>query len=153
MALTNVNANFNPNGFNWGMPKALQFGNMGGSLMSGAQSLAPSITTVPGVGDTSGGGASSGGLFSRFLDSKDGPGWGGTALSAISGLGGAYMNMKNYGLQKDALNFSRDSFNKNYEAQKTTTNASLEDRQRARVASNANAYESVGDYMNKNRVN
>ena len=33
-----------------------------------------------------------------------------------------------------------------------TVNAQMEDRQRARVASNPGAYQSVGDYMNNNRV-
>ena len=31
-----------------------------------------------------------------------------------------------------------------------TLNTQMEDRQRARVASNPTAYQSVGDYMNKN---
>lgn len=38
----------------------------------------------------------------------------------------------------------------NYEAQKKTTTASLEDRQRARMTSNAGAYQSVDDYMSQN---
>ena len=60
--------------------------------------------------------------------------------------------MKNYGLMKDQLAFSKDSFAKNYEAQRTTTNASLQDRQAARVASNPGAYQSVSDYMAKNGI-
>lgn len=79
-------------------------------------------------------------------------GWGSAALGLIQGLGGAYMGMKQYGLAKEQLQFSKDAFNKNYEAQKSMTNASMEDRQRARVASNAGAYQSVGDYMAKNGI-
>ena len=63
------------------------------------------------------------------------------------------MGMKQYGLAKDALNQAKEQYNKNYAAQKTTTNSSLEDRQRARVASSPNAYESVDTYMAQNRIN
>lgn len=79
-------------------------------------------------------------------------GWGGMALGAAQGLGNLYMGMQQYGLAKKALQQSKDQFEKNYAAQRTTTNASLEDRQRARVASNAGAYQSVGDYMNQHGI-
>ncbi len=79
-------------------------------------------------------------------------GWGGAALGLIQGLGSAYMGMKQYGLAKDQLQFSKDSFNKNYAAQAKMTNSMLEDRQRARMASNPGAYQSVGDYMAKNGI-
>ena len=85
----------------------------------------------------------------------DGPsvnGWGGMALGALQGLGNAYMGMKQYGLARDQLQFSKDAFNKNYAAQAKMTNASLMDRQRARVASNPGAYQSVGDYMAQNWI-
>jgi hypothetical protein len=91
------------------------------------------------------------GLFDNFLSStKDGvttQGWGTPALGVASGLMNAFMGMKQYGLAKDSLAEGKRQFGLNYEAQKTTTNAQLEDRQRARVASNAGAYQSVGDYM------
>ena len=79
-------------------------------------------------------------------------GWGGAALGLLQGLGSAYMGMQQYGLAKDQLQFSKDSFNKNYAAQKSMTNATMEDRQRARVASNPGAYQSVGDYMAQNGI-
>lgn len=79
-------------------------------------------------------------------------GWGGTALGIAQGLGNLYMGMQQYGLAKKALAQSKEQFDKNYAAQRTMTNASLEDRQRARVASNPGAYQSVGDYMQQNRV-
>lgn len=92
------------------------------------------------------------GLDTPFLSStKDGlttQGWGTPALGVASGLLNAFMGMKQYGLAKDSLAEGKRQFGLNYEAQKTTTNAQLEDRQRARVASNAGAYQSVGDYMN-----
>ena len=59
------------------------------------------------------------------------------------------MGMKQYGLAEDALKEQKRQFNINYEAQRKMTNSQLADRQRARVASNPNAYESVADYMKK----
>jgi len=79
-------------------------------------------------------------------------GWGGQALGLLQGLGSAYMGLQQYGLAKDQLQFSKDAFNKNYAAQAKMTNASLLDRQRARVASNPGAYQSVGDYMAQNAI-
>jgi len=79
-------------------------------------------------------------------------GWGGMAISGLSALGNAYMGMKQYGLAKEQFAESKRQYNQNYAAQRTLTNSQLEDRQRARVASNAGAYESVGSYMNRNGV-
>jgi hypothetical protein len=79
-------------------------------------------------------------------------GWGSLALGAAQGLGGLYMGMQQYNLAKETLANNKAQFERNYAAQKTTTNANLEDRQRARVASNAGAYQSVGDYMAQNGV-
>lgn len=74
--------------------------------------------------------------------------WGDIAKLGM-GLGSLYMGMKQYGLAKDQLSFQKDSFAKNFNAQAKLTNSHLADRQAARVASNAGAYQSVGDYMNK----
>lgn len=79
-------------------------------------------------------------------------GWGSMALGAAQGLAGAYLGMKQYGLAKDSLKEGKRQFNLNYGAQKQTTNTRLEDRQRARVASNPTAYQSVGAYMNQNGI-
>lgn len=93
-----------------------------------------------------------------FLDSYDanglkiGQGWGGAAFGAAGGLASAYLGMKQYGMAKETLAANKDQFNRRFEAQRTTTNSQLEDRQRARVASNAGAYESVGSYMDRNAV-
>lgn len=79
-------------------------------------------------------------------------GYGGLALGAAQGLGSLYLGMKQYQLAKDTLATNKAQFERNFAAQQKTTNTALEDRQRARVASNAGAYQSVGDYMNANRV-
>lgn len=86
---------------------------------------------------------------------KDGiktEGWGGLALGAASALGGAFMGMKQYGVAKQQLAESKRQFDVNYGAQRQLINTELEDRQRARVASNPSAYQSVGTYMNENKV-
>lgn len=79
-------------------------------------------------------------------------GWGGLALNAAGGLASAFLGMKQYGLAKQTLAENKRQFQLNYDAQKQTTNTRLEDRQRARVASNAGAYQSVGDYMTVNGI-
>jgi hypothetical protein len=94
---------------------------------------------------------------SGFLGSRDAngvqtQGWGGLALGGAQALGSLYMGMKQYGLAKETLANNKAQFERNFAAQRQTTNAALEDRQRARVASNPGAYQSVGDYMNQNEV-
>ena len=68
------------------------------------------------------------------------------ALGAIS----AYKALK---LGKENLAFQKDSFNKNFEAMKGTTNAEMEDRQARRVRYDAqnglNNHLSVSEYMAK----
>lgn len=91
-------------------------------------------------------------LGSKAADGTSTMGLGSLAIGGASALGNLYMGMKQYGLMEDQLSFAKDSFNKNWEAQKTTTNSQLEDRQAARVASNSSAYQSVGDYMKKNGI-
>lgn len=124
-----------------------------------------SSSTVNAMGDTAD--AASTGFLSSFnnwmknsgvlssYDKNTGiktDGWGSLGLGAINSAANLIMGMKQYGLAKDQLNFQKDSFAKNYAAQRTSMNTQLEDRQRARVASNAGAYESVGSYMDKNRI-
>lgn len=75
-----------------------------------------------------------------------------TGVGVASGLFNAWMGMKQYGLAKETLAQGKREFNLNYDAQRRTTNASLEDRQRARVASNPGGYQSVGGYMAKNGI-
>ena len=90
-----------------------------------------------------------GGIFGNMLGPN---GWGGLALGGLQALMGGWMGMKQYGIAKDTLKEGKRQFNKNYTAQASTINTQLEDRQRARVASNAGAYESVTPYMDKNRI-
>lgn len=83
-------------------------------------------------------------------------GFGGLALGAAQGAASTYLGMKQYGLAKDSLKQNKREFNLNYDANAKLTNSRLEDRQRARVASQAgspnSSYQSVSDYMSKNGV-
>ena len=65
-----------------------------------------------------------------------------SALGAIS----AYKALK---LGKENLNFQKESFAKNFEASKNTTNAQLENAQRVRVSADPTNAMSVADYMAK----
>ncbi len=92
----------------------------------------------------------------KTADGTQHMGWGGMALGAGQALFGAWDGMRNYGLQKDQLAFSKDAFAKNWDAQRKTTNSQLQDRQQARLASregaSTNPYQSVGDYMKQNGI-
>lgn len=125
-----------------------QEGAMGGYGLqaNGAQIPTPNLTGgAPQVGGGAGGDWS-------WLGNRNQQGMAGVALGGVQALGGLYLGMQQYNLAKDSLAFQKDSFNKQYETNKTLTNSQLEDRQKARVASNAGAYQSVGDYMNQNGV-
>ena len=73
-------------------------------------------------------------------------------LQAAGGLWGAYNGMQQTKLAKQQMANSLNQWNKNYANQVSSYNTRLEDRQRARVGSNPNAYESVDSYMQKNRL-
>ena len=122
---------------------------LSGGLTTGA-SAADLSSVLPGFNGA-------GGASTSFLDKMMGyegkngyvPGWGGMALSAASGIGQSLMSMKQYGLMEDQLKEQKRQFDINYAMQKKSFNSQVEDRQRARVASNPGAYESVTDYMKK----
>ena len=78
--------------------------------------------------------------------------WAPQALNAISGLGQSWLGMQQLGLAKEQFAFQKDSFQKQYDNQTTLTNASQRDRQSARVAAAPGAYQSVGEYMQQNKV-
>lgn len=91
------------------------------------------------------------GMFS--WDNMLGPnGWGGLALGAAQGLFGGYLGLQHLGLANKSFAENQRQFNMNYDSQRRLTNAQLEDRQRARLASNANAYQSIDTYMNQNGI-
>ncbi|AUV61828.1 hypothetical protein HWB52_gp13 [Pseudomonas phage Littlefix] len=99
------------------------------------------------------------GLFSQSgmfggLDDKGvaSGGWVGPAAGIASTIFGAIQGNKQLSMAEDRFKESKRQFDANYNAQRQTTNTQLEDRQRARVAANPNAYESVDSYLAKNRI-
>lgn len=79
-------------------------------------------------------------------------GWAAPALGIGQAVMGGIMGNRQLGLAEDNFKEGKRQFNLNYGAQRQTTNTQLEDRQRARVASNPGAYESVDTYLDKNRI-
>ena len=86
------------------------------------------------------------------MDFLGADGWGNLALGGIQTGLGAYMGFKQLGAAKDQLNFQKESFNKNYEASKQTTNTQLADRQKRRYAENPDHYKSSAEYMKANGI-
>lgn len=76
----------------------------------------------------------------------------GAGVGLLQAGWGAYNGMQQLKLGKESLAFQKDAFNKNYAAQRQATNTGMQDRQAARVSANPGAYQSVGDYMNQNRI-
>ena len=159
-------AGYNPSGFM--QPSAfgpsndyMSLGSGWGSPVSSAPGGIPSMnlggSAVP-IAQPMGAGAGTDwwsqfkGLMGGAVGTPNAPGWGGLALGAGQGLMNGYLGLQQLGLAKDAFKESKAQFAKNFEAQRTTTNAALNDRQRARVASNPGAYQSVGDYMQQNGI-
>lgn len=144
-------------------------GTTGGNPIGGASQQ--SLVNFPGFGGNSGGavastGAGGGGggllgnIFSRQslfggTNAETGittGGWAPVALGAGQAIFGALQGNKAMGLAEKQFKESKRQFDLNFNAQRQSINTQLEDRQRARVASNATAYEPVDAYLNKNRV-
>lgn len=79
-------------------------------------------------------------------------GWAAPAVGIGSAIMGGINGNKQLKLAEGQLKEGKRQFDLNYGAQRTTTNTQLEDRQRARVASNPSGYESVSSYLDKNRI-
>lgn len=103
------------------------------------------------IGNLLGGNGLTGGNVGQGLG-----GWmasNGTALNAgvgllTSGLG-AWQGYNTNKLAKQQMNQQASQFNQQMTLSKGLLNQNMEDRQRARVASDPNTYQSVSEYMNK----
>lgn len=75
--------------------------------------------------------------------------------SPLIGLGkgimDGYLGLQNLELARDSFEFQKDAFSKQFENQRTLTNAQLRDRQRARNSSGG-GYQSTDAYMAQNGV-
>lgn len=105
-------------------------------------------------------GSGEGGMFSRQgmfggMDRNTGiatAGWAPTALGIGQAFLGARQGQQALDLANKQFGESKRQFDLNFGAQRQSINTQLEDRQRARVASNPGAYEDVDSYMKKNKV-
>ena len=116
-----------------------------------------SMPSVPGGGMPGNDTGPNWGVMDRLFgaENQDGSKIGGAAMPALqmgTGLLQGYLGLKQLGLAEDQFDESKKQFGLNYDAQRTTTNSQLRDRQKARVASNAGAYESVDSYMKDNQI-
>lgn len=131
-------------------PSLWDQGSMSPSLDSLGTGFTNSANTFNNTSLTGSGGSGS------FLDSilggmgdMSGLQMGQLGLGGVNSLLQGYLGFQNLGLAKKQYQSQLDQFNKQWDANKKLTNASLADRQAARVASNPNAYQSVDDYMKK----
>ena len=79
----------------------------------------------------------------------------GNIMGGLSGLAGAYVGYKQLGLAEDQFDFTKDITNRNLFNQAQITNATMRDRQNARIGSagTANApYQASNKYMARNQV-
>lgn len=159
---------------------AMMLGNLGGSgalssfgsdAGSGAQNIAslfqagqtggtPALGGGGGLLDSLSGMWNGDGFFSKNsllgnVDTKTGiksQGWAPLALGFGQAIYGGIQGQRTQKLAENQFKEGKRQFDLNYNAQRDTINTNLEDRQRARVASNPGAYQSVSEYMDKNRI-
>lgn len=133
----------------------------GGSGGSGAPLTVPFGTQA---GNLLGGGGASSGLFGDLFSRQSmfggtntetgitTGGWAPVALGAGQAIFGALQGNKANALAEKQFKEGVRQFDLNFNAQRKTINSQLEDRQRARNASNSTAYQSTDEYLKKNAV-
>lgn len=162
---------YDQEGFQSPQLSAMSLGNMGSSVpfttdtASGAQNIASLFSGTQGGSVPTGSGGNSmfssigdlfsknslfGGTDARGVTTK---GWAPMALGIGQALFGAYQGQQAQKMAQQQFKEGKRQFDLNYGAQRQSMNTAMEDRQRARVASNPGAYESVSAYMDKNRIN
>lgn len=103
-----------------------------------------------GIGAPQLGGTPPTGQGIQWLGTADKQGVLGAGLGVANGVMNAYLGMKQYGIAKQSLKQGREQFDRNFKVQGDLTNASLSDRQAARVGGSApGTYMPVAEYMAK----
>lgn len=93
-----------------------------------------------------------GGMFkSTFLNENGGLNVGNIA-SLLGSIGSIYGAMQSYGLAKDSLDFSKETFKTNLANQTKSYNTALEDRARSRYSQEGGSQSDADDYVRKNRL-
>lgn len=118
------------------------FGTSTASTTSGIPAVPTTSQLTDGVTNQTGG-------ISDALGKMSGLQLGQLGLSGLSGVLNGYLGWQNMNTAKSQASNAQNNWNKQWDANVKTTNASLADRQRARLASNPNGYESVDSYMKK----
>ena len=120
------------------------FGNLFSNWFSSGNSSGNTSGTQTGI--QSGTGGSSNGIFGDLLG----------GLNTIGQLYGAYKQLDYLNsaldLQQEQFDFTKEAWNKNYENQVSSYNTRIEDRQRARLSADPNAYQSLDTYMAENQL-
>lgn len=144
MAYPNSNDYANMDFTNWRGPSVnnVNGGASPASLFSGLQGLFAGDSLFS--GNSLFGGTNANGTQSM--------GWAAPAIGIGQAVLGGINGNKQLGLAESQFKEGKRQFDLNYGAQRQTTNTQLEDRQRARVASNPSGYESVSSYLDKNRI-
>lgn len=130
-------------------------GGIGGTNTFGSGSLNSTVPNTYQPGGSSPFGSLD--MEDKGFDSLKMFGAGAQGLSALGSLVQAYNGYKQIQLGRDAFNFSKSAYNQDTANQSRLVNSELEDRQKSRISSTGNnnaggVYESLGSYMNKNRV-
>jgi len=136
-------------------PNALQQLNM-----SPYAPKAPSFMDQAGMQNTMGSYGSNTAYQPTFMDKmfgyQDGDmQYGAMAPGLLQGAGSIAQSILGWGQLSEAKKqnaFTQEAWQKQYDNQTTLTNASQRDRQSARVAAAPGAYQSVGEYMQQNKV-
>ena len=143
---------------NWGgAPPSSQFQQQ--PMQAGPQSYLANEAIAPGMQNTMANNTSPG-FTPSFMDKmfgyQDGNvQYGAMAPGLLQGAGSIAQSILGWGQLGEAKRqnaFTQDAWQKQYDNQATLTNASQRDRQSARVAAAPGAYQSVGEYMQQNKV-
>lgn len=95
---------------------------------------------------------SMGGMLKSTLFNENGGLNVGNIASLLGSIGSIYGAMKSYGLAKDSLDFSKETFKTNLANQTKSYNTALEDRARSRYAQEGGSQSDADDYVRKNRL-
>lgn len=114
--------------------------------------LTDSNSNIPKVNVPGADGITNGNWLSNTLFDKNGGLNVGNIASLLGSIGSIYGAMKSYGLAKDSLDFSKETFRTNLENQTKSYNTALEDRARSRYAQEGGSQSDANDYVRKNRL-
>lgn len=90
-------------------------------------------------------------LKNTFFNEKGGLNIG-NLTSLLGSIGGIYGAIKSYGLAKDQLNFSKETFQKNLENSTKSYNTALEDRVSGRYSEASRNKAADEEYLRRNRL-